>query len=211
MITRYVFLLAGSLLFTGSALAFPGGNTECPVDLVSGKTLDEEFGVGSQELTQCVKQRHHVKLLIQINNLCADTACSKAYALHNIVNVINDYEITAGMKRGLDYEIVAVVHSGGGPMLLKNGYTFVDSVKGTVTNSNPFEKDVVNLMNMGVRFLFCQNTTRGMISSGKLPDVAESTYGGGATEALIPGVEYVTAGIGAIADLQKQGYQYVQP
>jgi hypothetical protein len=32
-----------------------------------------------------------------------------------------------------------------------------------------------------------------------------------ATSALIPGVGYVTAGIAAIADLQAQGYQYVQP
>jgi intracellular sulfur oxidation DsrE/DsrF family protein len=50
-----------------------------------------------------------------------------------------------------------------------------------------------------------------MIGRGNLPTVAESTFGGGATEALIDGVEYTTAGVTAIADFQELGYRYVQP
>ena len=55
----------------------------------------------------------------------------------------------------------------------------------------------------------CQNTTRGFIKKGILPDSTETI--GGATAELIDGVEYVTAGVTAIADLQEQGYKYVQP
>ena len=193
------------------------GNNECPVGLVSGKTLDEEFGSGSQELTRCLERRSQVKVVVQINQLCRDTACSSPYALGNISNMIKDYEITHGMQQGRDYEIVAVVHSGGWGMLVKDGYEFTNvegeggGAPGPKTLENDFESTVVGLMNQGVRFLFCQNTTRGMIGRGNLPTVAESTYGGGATEALIDGVEYTTAGITALVDFQRQGYKYVQP
>jgi intracellular sulfur oxidation DsrE/DsrF family protein len=48
----------------------------------------------------------------------------------------------------------------------------------------------------GVKFYFCQNTARSMKVS---------------TDQLIPGVEYVTAGISALADFQSNGWTNVQP
>jgi intracellular sulfur oxidation DsrE/DsrF family protein len=102
-------------------------------------------------------------------------------------------------------------------MLVKDGYKFTNvegqggGAPGEKTLSNQFEGQVRDLIDSGVRFLFCQNTTRSMIGRGNLPTVTESVNGGGATEALIDGVEYTTAGVTAIADLQDKGYSYVQP
>jgi intracellular sulfur oxidation DsrE/DsrF family protein len=179
-----------------------GGNNECPVGLVNGMTLDEEFGPGSQELTQCNSVRHNVKLLIQLNQYGTGSP-NGAYGLKNITNVIQDYEVTYGMRPGKDYEIVAVVHSGGGPLVIQNGVNFTGIDGNSHTTVNAYEGDVRTLIDQGVKFLFCQNTTRSFIASNKLPPDA--------TSVLIPGVGYVTAGIAAIADLQARGYRYVQP
>ena len=138
----------------------------------------------------------------------------RAYALHNIYNVIADYETTYGMRPGKDYEIVAIVHSGGGPLVVKNGTTGDLNVppdpKKVVTNA--FEDDVKDLMNKGVKFYFCMNTTRGMQAKGMLPADATSAL---VTSMDSNGVEhsvgYVTAGITALADFQQRGYEYVQP
>ncbi|WP_455222124.1 DsrE family protein [Kaarinaea lacus] len=209
VLVRSAIFLAGSLFLAGSALA-QSEVQECPVGLVNGMTLDDEFGAGTQGATRCAEFRRNVKVVIQVNTYCGDSACSKAYAMGNIKNMIKDFEITNGMTQD-DYEIVAVVHSGGGALVLQDGYTFTDSVKGEVTVANQFQKDVEDLIAKGVKFYFCQNTTRGMIKKGLLPDVSESTNGGGATEALIPGVQYTTAGVTAISDFQRLGYMYVQP
>jgi intracellular sulfur oxidation DsrE/DsrF family protein len=187
------------------------GNNECPVDLVSGKTLNEEFGSGSQELTQCLERRHKVKVVVQINEFCRDNVpkpqCTRAYALGNIRNMIKDYETTHGMVQGRDYEIVAIVHSGGGWIVLKDeGY---DGNGNLVTGRNQFEGQVRSLLDSGVKFYFCQNTTRGYISRNFLPAADETTYG--ATGEMIEGVGYTTAGITALVDYQRQGYMYVQP
>jgi len=204
-------LLAASLIglgFTGVASAAGGGNNECPVGLVSGMTLNEEFGDGTQELTKCIDRRHNVKLLVQINQYCGNPACTRAYALHNIYNVIADYEVTYGMRPGKDYEIAAVVHSGGGPLVIQDGTTG-DQVH-FVTNA--FEDDVKDLMNKGVKFYFCQNTTRGFQANGLLPDDATSALVTSVDDSGVEhSVEYVTAGITALADFQEQGFEYVQP
>jgi intracellular sulfur oxidation DsrE/DsrF family protein len=126
----------------------------------------------------------------------------RSYALGNINNMIKDYEITYGMVPGQDYEIVAVVHSGGGSLLLKD--ESYDGSGNFLTGRNKFEQEVMNLMDRGVKFYFCQNTTRGFIRNGTLP-------AGNATAQLIPGVLYTTAGVTAIAEFQQRGYEYVQP
>ena len=183
-------------------------NVACPVGLVKGLTLDEEFGAGTQELTKCNQVRHDVKLLIQINQYCGNSACTRAYALHNIYNVIADYEVTYGMKPGRDYEIVGIIHSGGGSLAVKDGTTG----DGVHVVQNAFEDDVKDLMNKGVKFYFCMNTVRGFQGAGRLP--------ADATSALVTSVDdngvthsvgYVTAGISALADFQARGYKYVQP
>ena len=180
--------------FTVTASAGKGGNKECPVDLVNGLTLNQEFGEGSAEITHCLKRRHKVKLVVQVNQYCArtdaDGVCIRPYALNNIVNVINDYEVTNGMIQGRDYEIAAIVHSSGGTLLL-------DPLGGHPNaENNQFAQNVEELMDAGVKFYFCQNTARGMHVT---------------TPQLIPGVEYVTAGISALADFQSNGWTYVQP
>ena len=217
--TIYSSIFAASLLglsFTTTANAdMEGeasmGNNKCPVDLVVGKTLDEEFGNGSQELTRCLERRHKVKVVVQINEFCRDDVpkpqCTRAYALGNISNMIKDYEVTHGMVQGRDYEIVAIVHSGGGWIVLKDeGY---DGSGNMIAGRNQFEGQVRNLLDAGVKFYFCQNTTRGYISRNFLPAANETSYG--ATGEMIEGVEYTTAGITAIVDYQRQGYMYVQP
>jgi len=204
-----------------------GGVVECPVGEVNGLSLDSEFGAGTSDLTECLKRRSNVKIVMQINKPCRDSFvdgtavknnvanCSqgsndpdfgRSYALGNINNMIKDYEITYGMKPGRDYEIAAVVHSGGGYLLLKD-----ESYDGTGTlvyGRNKFQGEVENLMDRGVKFYFCQNTTRSFIKNGTLPAAGVQ---GGATAQLIEGVEYVTAGVTAISDFQSQGYRYVQP
>lgn len=187
-------------------------NKDCPVGLVSGMTLNDEFGPNSQGLTKCLSHRKDVNVVIQINQFCSNLTtpnaqCKTAYALHNIYNIISDYEVTNGMVPGRDYKIVAIVHSGGGMMVVKDSGT--DGNGNPVSGRNQFEASVRDLISKGVDFYFCQNTTRGYVGAKILPTVAVAP--GGATGELIPGVKYVTAGISAIADYQKSGYKYVQP
>jgi intracellular sulfur oxidation DsrE/DsrF family protein len=207
-----VLALAG-LGLSGTAIAGKGGNNECPVGLVSGMTLDDEFGSGTQDLTRCLTRRHDVKLLVQINQYCSKAGatpgtCARAYALHNIDNVIADYETTYGMRPGKDYEIVAIVHSGGGPLVIKDETTG----DGVHVVTNEFEGQVQDLMNKGVKFYFCQNTTRGMQGAGLLPaDTTSALVTSVDDDGVTHSVGYVTAGITALADFQDRGYRYVQP
>lgn len=172
------------------------GNVACPVGLVNGLTLDQEFGEGSSAITHCVKVRHHLRVAVEINRKCRGSGgldCSGSgggpAALGNMENMVKDYEITNGMKRGLDYQMIAIVHGKGGFLLIKG---------------NEYEDRVKNLMSEGVKFYFCQNTARGFIRAGILP-------AGDATAQLIDGVEYVTAGFTALADKQQQGWSVVTP
>jgi intracellular sulfur oxidation DsrE/DsrF family protein len=185
-------VVATSLLFifNGSAQAdSTNSNVACPVGEVNGMSLDTEFGPGVGALTKCNATRHGVKVVFQLNSN------ANCYGLGNITNVIDDYEITNGMVRGRDYELAAIVHSGGGTMVVKDG----------VNNyANPCEAQVSALIAKGVKFYFCQNTTRGYIRNGRLTQ-------GLVKDQVIDGVEYVTAGLGAIADFQTRGWKYVQP
>lgn len=171
-------------------------NVACPVGLVNGLTLDEEFGPGSSSITHCVKVRHHLRVAVEINRKCraamddnGNCVGGGAAARGNMKNMVKDYEITSGMKQGRDYRMIAIVHGKGGFLLLKG---------------NEYEDDVKALMDQGVKFYFCQNTARGFIHGGILP-------AGDATAQLIDGVEYVTAGFTALADKQQQGWSVVTP
>lgn len=182
--------------------------------------LDYEFGFGASDKTTCLKKRNEIKIVMQLNKSCRDSytnsdggkvinniaSCSRPYALGNLNNMLNDYTITNGIAPE-NIDIKVIVHSGGGFLMLKNTgydgkrheYTGVDD-----NGRNKFQTDVEGLIDRGVKFYFCQNTTRGFIKKGILP-------AGDATAQLIDGVEYVTAGVTALADLQEQGYKYVQP
>ncbi|MFA7387388.1 MAG: DsrE family protein [Thiohalobacteraceae bacterium] len=190
------------------------GNNECPVGYVSGLSLDAEFGPGTQELTRCIKRRHKVNVVVQLSQFCRDpagnidrTACTRPYGLGNITNMLNDYEITHGMRPGKDFEIVAVAYADGAYLTIKD-----ESYNGAgelVTGRNQFEEQVQALMQRGVKFLFCQNTTRAFIASGFLPNFQRT--GISATDQIIEGMEYVTGGVTAIIDFQELGYSYIQP
>lgn len=156
--------------------------TACP-DAVSA-AVDMEFGAGSSGVTRCLARRNNVKVVYQINQLCKDAACTKPYAIGNIKNAIKDYEDTHDMVRGVDYEIVAIVHSAGWKQVLDDA---------TV---NPFRDDMLDLLAMGVKIKFCQNTARK--KGVKYDD-------------LIDGIEFTTSGVTAIADYQLLGYAFVQP
>jgi intracellular sulfur oxidation DsrE/DsrF family protein len=202
-------LLVG--LVSMPALANGKGNTECPVGLVSGKTLDDEFGPGTSDITKCIKKRHQVKMVVQLNQY---ESGGRAYGLGNIANIIDDYEITHGMVPGRDYKIVAVIHSGGGRLALKN--TGINGANVEVTGRNAYEGAVKALMNRGVKFYFCQNTTRTWMDQDPIsfPITSLPKYDDGeaaATDQIIPGMLYTTAGLTSIADFQAQGYQYIQP
>lgn len=184
------WLAMGALALVGATAQAQGtsNGVACPVGLISGMTLDEEFGPGTQALTTCNQKRHNVKLLVQINQ-------APPYALGNLRSIINDYEVTYGMKAGRDYEIVAIVYGAGGPTVIQDGVN---------SYPNPYESQVSDLINRGVKFLIAQTTARAYILNGRLT-------AGHATEQLIPGVGYVTAGISATADFESRGFQYVQP
>jgi intracellular sulfur oxidation DsrE/DsrF family protein len=231
--------LLGSIAILGFLAAGAAQADECPVEVLPGSpgtpetTLDHEFGEGTSDKTTCLSQRENVKIVMQLNKSCRDSYSShpvgangkptgepnrvinnianctdnRAYALGNLRNMLKDLKITNGIAPE-DIDIRVVVHSGGGYVLLKDaGYdgagNYIESGR------NKFQSQVEDLMAEGVRFFFCQNTTRGFIRNGTLPstDVVPS----GATGELIEGVEYVTAGVTAISDLQSQGYRYIQP
>ena len=226
--------LAGAIDVSGQLMAGTAqANDACPVGVLPGSpgtpetTLNDEFGPGTSELTTCLSSRENIKIVMQLNKSCRDSyathpvgtngkpteevskvvndiancATNRAYALGNLRNMWKDLTITNGIPEE-EIDIRVVVHSGGGYQMLQDeGY---DGNGDWVTGRNKFQGQVEELMDLGVRFLFCQNTTRGFIRNGTLP-------AGDATAQLIEGVEYVTAGVTAISDLQQQGFRYVQP
>lgn len=167
-------------------------NTACPVGLVSGLTLADEFGPDVAANTRCIEKRHEVKTMFGVNEFYASGSTTSPYALNQIKNVLNDYEITDGMVQGRDFQIIAVVHGAGGRLLLNDG------------TINPFKAQVEDLMARGVTFYFCENTVRGFIRAGLLQE-------GNVAAGVIPGVKYVSAGLAAMSDFEALGWSYVQP
>jgi len=165
-------------------------NTKWIDDAGNPLSLDQKFGAGTQEMTRCLGQTKNVKVVYQINKLCKNDTCTKPYAIGNIINHINDYEITHGMTPD-DYEIVVVVHSKGWKLALDN-----QAIEKHLAN-NPFQSQMEKLVNHpSVKVLFCQNTAhnKGVVKVN-----------------LLKGIGFVTAGISAIIDLQEEGYRYIQP
>lgn len=233
--------LIGSVAVLGLLAAGGAQASECPVGVLPGSpgtpetTLDDEFGPGTSDKTTCLSNREDVRIVMQLNKSCRDSyathptgnngkptgevgkvvnniancADNRPYALGNLRNMWKDLTITNGIDPE-DIDIRVVVHSGGGYQMLKDaGYDGDGNY--IPAGRNKFQGQVEDLMEKGVKFFFCQNTTRGFIRNGTLPgpDMIDGT--GGATAQLIDGVEYVTAGVTAISDLQEQGYRYVQP
>jgi len=161
----------------------------CPVGLVSGMAIDDEFGLGSQDITRCLDNTKEVKVVYQVNKECKNSSCTKPYAIGNMNNAINDYKITHGMKDS-KFKLVAIIHGGGWSLVLNN------DAQNPNARTNPFQDQMTALLAKGVKVYFCQNTARSK---------------GVKMEQMIPGIQFVTAGVTAIADLQLDGYAYVQP
>ncbi len=114
-------------------------------------------------------------------------------------NMIRDYVDTHEISpKRLDLKII--VHGGGGLMLLDNDALDAEGFPW----DNNLQGDVEYLIGQGVKFYFCMNTLRGLAS--KLGLTTEVL-----TSMVITDVEFVTGGLTALADFQKQGYAYIQP
>lgn len=141
----HTILLCLLILFSLNHVALANNEkNDCPVGLVSGLTLDEEFGEGTSEVTRCLENTKKVKVVYNVYKPCSGPNCSYPFALLNILNAINDYEITHGMQQE-DYEIVAIFYAGGSELVLKG---------------NPYESLLKDLMSRGVKMYLCQNSSR---------------------------------------------------
>lgn len=193
----------------------------CPVGLVTGKTIDEEFGTGINDITRCLENREKIKMVMQVNNACRDTGVivdgntggykldnhanrckpGRGYGIAQMAKMIKDWVITHGIPaEKLDLNII--VHGGGGTMLLNNP-------------NNKLLPEVNALLNGGVegakvKFHFCMNTVRGMVKKIQATQNPNMTIPG-FVNMVIPGVTYVTGGLTALADFQEEGYIYIQP
>ena len=177
-------------------------------------TIDDEFGAGTNAITSCLKKRKKIKVIMQVNKSCRDTAVvpdgagfkvknhpttcdpGRGYGIAQMKAMIRDWTISNGINpKRLDLNII--VHGGGGWLMMKD-------IPGHPAFANKFEQDVKDLMASGVKFYFCQNTMRGFIKRNYLPATNASAR-------IIDGVEYVTGGLTSLADFQKRGYTYIQP
>lgn len=169
------------------------------------------FGPVVEATMRCNKKRKRVKLVVQVNEYCRDShvdgvpvspttcASTRAYALGNMTNMINDYKITHGMDDD-DFEMVAIIHSAGGHLARK---MFGPGIP------NPYAAQIQSLQDKGVKFYFCLNTAAGFIKRGAFKQYAAT--GISLQDQMLPGIGFVPAGLTSIADFQAQGYTYVQP
>jgi len=163
---------------------------KCPVGLVTGMSLDKEFGAGTSKITQCIRKIPKIKAVFELNRTCADQACTRAYGLINLRKSIKDYEVTHGLKSGVDFELVAIMLGNGNTLSINN-----DSAT-KHPRVNPFQAEVQALMKQGVKFFLCQNAAR----AGKIVKAH-----------IIPGVHFVTAGVTALTDFQQRGFALIHP
>lgn len=173
--------------YTPAPGGVPTSSTGCPVGLVTGLTLDEEFGPGASQITRCLVLRTNIKVVMQINQF--ESRPGRPYGLTNISRMINDYEITNGTR---DYKIVAINHGSGAIQLLNRNAAqpHLDA------KLNIYQELVEELIVKGVKFYLCMNSARS--------DGIKAFH-------LIPGVQFVTTAPTAIIDFQKLDYKYIQP
>jgi intracellular sulfur oxidation DsrE/DsrF family protein len=155
---------------------------------LSDKALDQEFGAGTGQRTRRLKHTGQIKLLFQINQLYKDPQQTQPYGGENIHNAIADLE-SHGLSAG-EYDIVALVHAEGWRQVLNNRADHAHEM------DNPFQSEMEALIETGASVYFCLNTARK--KSVKAWHV-------------ISGIKFVTSGVTAIADWQRDGYCYIQP
>uniref|UniRef100_A0A7S0AE53 DsrE/DsrF-like family protein n=1 Tax=Minutocellus polymorphus TaxID=265543 RepID=A0A7S0AE53_9STRA len=194
----YVFLLAmigaqnPATIFADaqSTGGDPSEGSKCPSSL----KLNQEFGTDTKKNTRCLANTSGVKLLVHIQRHCVigggadkeNSECTESHALNVVVNAMKDYEET-GMKRGKDYHIAVVLNSNGAIFGLDPD---VDDANENA-NENHSATTVRDLLDEGVSIYLCQNTAR---------------FKNIMMHQLIDGIQFVTAGVTAIGDLQMEGY-----
>jgi len=129
--------------YTPAPRGTPTANGQCPVGLLTGMTLDEEFGPGTSQVTRCIIMNYGIKVVMQINNF--ESRPGRAYGLGNIANMIDDYKITHGTN---DYKIVAINHDGGIQQLL-NAHA---ANPHPLASANVYQPLVEDLIAKGVKF-----------------------------------------------------------
>lgn len=163
------------------------------------RTMDNEFGYGSQDMTQCLRVRHHAKVVISVShpfffNHKGEYQKNRATFLSNLDHLTRNYERVHGMTIGKDVEVVVVLLETGG-ILASTGHPFFAQVNGGVA-TNPFVQQVQDAQAKGIKFYLCQTAARNL----------------GITRAnLLPGIEFVPGGHIAVADFQMQGYAVINP
>lgn len=235
---KKLYLVLGSVFVLGS-FSIPvmadddddNNKGECiSAPAIPGYTsLDDEFGPGTAAKTRCLK-KDKVKLVLQINKACRDTAIitdgitgapvienharsckagdpanrysyGRGYGIAQTKAMINDYTITNGIDKD-KLDIILIVHGGGGTMLMNNKKPFA---------KNNLQADVEYLLSQGVEIKFCMNTVRGMAKKISAKTGLPITSKALVQNFIIDGVTYVTGGMTALQDYQDVGYTYVQP
>ncbi len=193
-------LCAAALVLWTMTASADNSNKECPVGLVNGLTLDQEFGPGTRDITHCLEVRKKAKVVISINRLHGfdkngKPTLDKPYFIDNLHKMRETYEVTHGMKIGTDVDII-IVATNSGVLLLADPATALPAQVND-PNYNPAWKSLVEEgLKWGFKFYLCQQAAR--------------TYNI-KTQNIIQGVEMVPGGNTAILDLQMRGYAYLQP
>jgi len=182
-----------------------------PVGTDPSIALDLEFGNGAQAITQCLKDRKKLKVVVRVDNTFMTDPFGAARLnsplfLTNIEKMITQYETTHGLKIGEDIDI-RVVFSGTGAVLAATSHgIFAQAATrwNTANPANPIATGPVNPyraivergMAVGMKFYLCQEASRtlGITMANK-----------------IPGINFVPAAHAATADFQMDGYAIIIP
>lgn len=173
--------------------------------------LDLEFGAGAQAITQCLKNRKKLKVVVRVDNTFMTDPFGAARLnaplfLTNIEKMITQYETTHGLKIGEDIDI-RVVFSGTGAVLAatSHGIFANAAARWNAANPlnpiatgpvNPYRSIVQRGLDVGMKFYLCQEASRtlGITMANK-----------------IPGINFVPAAHAATADFQMDGYAIIIP
>jgi intracellular sulfur oxidation DsrE/DsrF family protein len=172
----------------------------CPVLPYDGVTpMDVEFQGDAQAVTQCLRVRHHAKVVISVthpfmSNAFNQVTTNRATFLTNLDHLVRNYENVHGMTVGKDVDVVVVLAESGGILAAQQHALFGQAFGGNT--ANPFIPLMQQAMAKGIKFYLCQTAARNL--GIKMPN-------------MIPGVMFVPGGHIAVADFQMQGYALIQP
>jgi len=231
-IKTVLFSVVVTCFFAGSLPAFATQFSDavvnkepCPVNAYPGTpyslyppsvAIDAEFGEGAQAITQCLKNRKGLKVVVRVDNTFMTDPYGAARLnaplfLTNIEKMITQYEVTHGLTIGQDIDI-RVVFSGTGAALATTSHPIFSKAATlwnaeiaagkhggsplTVSTDNPYRLIVERGMAKGMKFYLCQEASRtlGITMANK-----------------IPGINFVPAAHAATADFQMDGYALIIP